>query len=52
VAKDIFASIGTTQKSHIRVRGDHHGRALAPGEELGRTIAGRAIRDWLRAYFG
>jgi len=51
LAKDIFASIGTSQKTHIRVRGDHHGRALAPDEELGRNIAGRNVRDWLRAHF-
>jgi pimeloyl-ACP methyl ester carboxylesterase len=51
LAKDIFASIGTSQKTHIRVRGDHHGRALARGEELGRNIAGRNVRDWLREHF-
>jgi len=51
VAKDIFASIGATQKSHIRVRGDHHGRALAKGEDLGRNIAGGKVRDWLREHF-
>ncbi len=51
VAKEIFASIGSSQKSHIRVRGDHHGRALAKGEELGRNIAGAKLRDWLREHF-
>ena len=51
IAKEIFASIGSSQKSHIRVRGDHHGRALAKGEELGRNIAGAKLRDWLREYF-
>ena len=51
VAKDIFALIGATQKSHIRVRGDHHGRALAKGEDLGRNIAGGKVRDWLREHF-
>ena len=51
VAKDIFASIGSSQKSHIRVRGDHHGRALAKGEELGRNIAGVKVRGWLREHF-
>jgi pimeloyl-ACP methyl ester carboxylesterase len=51
VAKEIFASIGASQKSHIRIRGDHHGRALTPGEELGRIIAGQKIRDWLREQF-
>jgi pimeloyl-ACP methyl ester carboxylesterase len=51
IARDIFASIGSSQKSHIRVRGDHHGRALAKGEELGRNIAGAKVRDWLREHF-
>jgi pimeloyl-ACP methyl ester carboxylesterase len=51
IAKEIFASIGASQKSHIRIRGDHHGRALTPGEELGRTIAGQKVRDWLREHF-
>jgi pimeloyl-ACP methyl ester carboxylesterase len=51
VAKDIFASIGASQKTHIRVRGDHHGRALAKGEELGRNVAGAKVRDWLREHF-
>jgi len=51
VAREIFAAIGTSQKSHIRVRGDHHGRALAKGEELGRNIAGGHIRDWLHEHF-
>jgi hypothetical protein len=51
VAKEIFAAIGSSEKSHIRVRGDHHGRALAKGEELGRNIAGVKVRDWLRERF-
>ena len=51
VTKEIFDFIGATRKSHIRVRGDHHGRALSKNEELGRNIAGRAIRDWLREHF-
>jgi len=34
------------------VRGDHHGRALAKGEELGRNIACAKVRDWLREDFG
>jgi hypothetical protein len=51
VAKQIFDAIGATEKSHIRIRGDHHGRALSKDEEPGRNIAGRAIRDWLREHF-
>jgi pimeloyl-ACP methyl ester carboxylesterase len=45
--KQIFSDIGTAQKTHIRIRGDHHGRALTRDEEPGRYIAGRAVRDWL-----
>ncbi|VVD78792.1 alpha/beta hydrolase [Pandoraea aquatica] len=51
VIEDIYASLGATQKSHRRVRGDHHGRALADGEEAGRYIAGRLLQDWLRETF-
>ncbi|BDD93756.1 alpha/beta hydrolase [Pandoraea sp. NE5] len=51
VIADIYASLGSTRKSHRRVRGDHHGRALADGEEAGRYIAGRLLQDWLRETF-
>jgi pimeloyl-ACP methyl ester carboxylesterase len=51
VAKEIFSSIGSSSKSHVRVRGDHHGRALSKDEELGRTVAGRRIVEWLRENF-
>jgi len=51
VVADIYASLGSSAKSHRRVRGDHHGRALAEGEEAGRYIAGRIVRDWLRETF-
>lgn len=48
-ARQIYDAIGTSAKAHVRIRGDHHGRALAAGEEPGRYIAGRAIAEWLRA---
>ena len=48
--KEIYACIGNTKKMHLRIRGDHHGRALTSGEEPGRYIAGRAIRDWLNEF--
>lgn len=51
VIADIYASLGASNKTHRRVRGDHHGRALAEGEEAGRYIAGRLLQDWLREYF-
>jgi len=46
--RGIFAWIGSDRKEHIRIRGDHHGRPLAPDQEPGRAIAGRVISDWLR----
>jgi hypothetical protein len=51
VARDIFISIGSTRKTHLRIRGDHHGRALSKDEELGRTVAGRKIVEWLQGTF-
>jgi hypothetical protein len=51
VVDDIFDSIGSANKHRMRVRGDHHGRALAPGEEAGRYVAGRLLQQWLRDTF-
>jgi hypothetical protein len=51
VVRDIYDAIGTSDKHHERVRGDHHGRALSPGQEAGRYIAGRLLQDWLRETF-
>jgi len=51
VIRDIYAAIGSSRKTHLRFRGDHHGRALTADEEPGRYIAGRAIADWLRSNF-
>lgn len=47
----IVESLGSTAKRHERVRGDHHGRALTPGEEPGRYQAGRLLAGWLREAF-
>jgi pimeloyl-ACP methyl ester carboxylesterase len=47
--REIFGWIATGDKQHVRVRGDHHGRPLTPGEEPGRMAAGREIAAWLRA---
>ncbi len=38
------------ETEHIRVRGDHHGRALTPGEVPGRLLAGEVIARWLREH--
>jgi hypothetical protein len=51
VINDIYAAIGASNKRHERVRGDHHGRALSPGEEAGRYVAGRILQQWLRESF-
>ncbi|WP_011301595.1 hypothetical protein [Cupriavidus necator] len=51
VIADIFESLGSAGKQHHRVRGDHHGRALASGEEPGRYAAGRLLQTWLRETF-
>jgi hypothetical protein len=44
---DIFSRIGSTDKTHVRVRGDHHGRPLDYGDEPGRAIAARSVGEWL-----
>lgn len=49
--RQIYDAIRTSAKAHVRIRGDHHGRALAAGEEPGRYVAGRAIAEWLRSQF-
>ena len=49
--REIYAALGSEDKRHERVRGDHHGRALTPDEEPGRYVAGRLIQDWLRQQF-
>lgn len=46
--RTIHEQIGAADKRHLRVRGNHHGLALAPGEEPGQRIAGRAAGEWLR----
>ena len=51
VIQDIYAGIRTSDKRHERVRGDHHGRALAADEEAGRYVAGRIVQSWLREKF-
>lgn len=47
VVGNIYSAIGSLDKRHRRVRGDHHGRALTPGQEPGRYLAGRHIQAWL-----
>jgi hypothetical protein len=47
--QEIFGWIGTRDKQHVRVRGDHHGRPLKAEEEPGRIVAGREIAAWLQS---
>lgn len=49
--RHIVDAIASKNKRHVRVRGDHHGRALAAGEEPGRYEAGRLLAQWLRETF-
>jgi len=49
--KNIVDAIASADKSHHRVRGDHHGRALAPQEAPGRLEAGQLLAAWLRDRF-
>jgi hypothetical protein len=51
VIDGIFDAVGASQKQRLRIRGDHHGRALTQDEEPGRYAAGRAIADWLQNHF-
>ncbi|MGB3072446.1 MAG: alpha/beta hydrolase [Ottowia sp.] len=49
--KRIVDAIASPAKRHLRVRGDHHGRALTADEEPGRLEAGRLLAQWLREQF-
>lgn len=44
----IYEGIATSAKRRERVRGNHHGQALAEGEESGQIVAGRLVQQWLR----
>lgn len=47
----IHDAIPAPDKTQLRIRGDHHGRALADSEEPGRYAAGRELAAWLRTRF-
>jgi len=49
--RTIYDAIAARDKQHLRIRGDHHGRALQEGEEPGRYRAGRELAAWLRQRF-
>jgi hypothetical protein len=44
----IYDSIAASNKRSEKVRGNHHGQALAEGEESGQVLAGRMVQQWLR----
>ena len=46
-----YAAIPSADKQRLRLRGDHHGQPLQPGERPGRALAGEALRDWLGQSF-
>jgi pimeloyl-ACP methyl ester carboxylesterase len=48
----IFSHIGTSQKQRHRVRGNHHGQPLAPGERSGQEFAAALLVDWMKEHFG
>ena len=48
----IYDGIGSTDKSRLKVRGNHHGMALTNEEESGQLIAGRHMQEWLRQHAG
>jgi hypothetical protein len=50
-ADAIFEAIGTSDKTRLSFRGNHHGQPLEPGERSGREQAGVAISDWLAERF-
>jgi len=44
----IYENLGTTQKERHRVRGNHHGHALAEGEPSGQVLVGKLVQQWLQ----
>ena len=47
----IFAGLRSTDVARRRVRGNHHGHPLSPGERSGQDIAGDYAREWLAERF-
>ena len=48
---EIFKSIPASYKERHRVRGNHHGQAMEPGEVSGQLMAGEHLRRWLQENF-
>lgn len=49
--KALYDAIPSTRKRHHRVRGNHHGLPLEPGEPSGQEVAGRLLTEWLQSSF-
>jgi len=47
----IYAAFPSTNKQRQRVRGNHHGMALAEGEPSGQVVTGQHLATWLNATF-
>lgn len=47
----IFASIGSADKRRAKVRGNHHGAALSPGEPSGQEVALGILTNWIEERF-
>ncbi|WP_301117101.1 alpha/beta hydrolase [Pusillimonas sp. (ex Stolz et al. 2005)] len=48
--KEIFSWIGASDKQHVRVHGDHHGRPIEGDPQSGRSAAATHITNWLAAH--
>ncbi|OHU31115.1 alpha/beta hydrolase [Mycobacteroides franklinii] len=46
-ASAMFAALGATDKTHIRLRGTHFGASLTPGEPSGVSLSAQQIANWL-----
>jgi hypothetical protein len=44
----IYDNLASCEKQGHRVRGNHHGHALAEGEESGQIVAGQLVQQWLQ----
>ena len=45
----IYESIGSSRKTRLDIRGNHHGHALRTGDPLGQEIAVSRAVEWLRS---
>lgn len=48
----MFRWIGTSDKSRVKIAGDHHGRPIHPGAPNPRPLVGQAIGEWADEQFG